>query len=182
VNGVWAAGDCVETVHRVTGKPVHIPLGTHANKQGRVAGINIGGGYATFPGVIGTAVTKICDLEVARTGLSSKEAARVGYSVVTGTIESTNTAGYFPGSQSMTVKLLAERRSGRLLGGQIVGRADSAKRIDALAVAVWNGMTVEEMTGLDLGYAPPYAPVWDPILVAARKCVDALAADAQEGR
>ena len=172
--GVWAAGDCVETVHRLTGRPVYVPLGTHANKQGRVAGINIGGGYATFPGVLGTAVTKVCDLEVARTGLSSREAAAAGFEVVSGTIESTNTAGYMPGAEPMTVKLLAERRSGRLLGGQIVGRTDSAKRIDAVAVALWNGMTVEEMTGLDLGYAPPYAPVWDPILVAARKAVDAL--------
>jgi NADPH-dependent 2,4-dienoyl-CoA reductase/sulfur reductase-like enzyme len=172
--GVWAAGDCVETVHLVTGKPVHVPLGTHANKQGRVAGINIGGGYATFPGVIGTAVTKVCDLEVARTGLRERDADEAGYSYVTATIESTNRAGYFPGAQPMTVKLIAERRSGRLLGGQIVGRAEAAKRIDALAIAVWNAMSVEELTAVDLGYAPPYAPVWDPILVAARKAVDSL--------
>jgi NADPH-dependent 2,4-dienoyl-CoA reductase/sulfur reductase-like enzyme len=172
--GVWAAGDCVETVHLLTGKPAHIPLGTHANKQGRVAGINIGGGYATFPGVIGTAVTKVCDLEVARTGLRERDAEAAGFVYVTATIESTSRAGYFPGAEPMTVKLIAERRTGRLLGAQIVGHSEAAKRIDALAVALWNGMTVEEMASLDLGYAPPFAPVWDPILVAARKAADAL--------
>ncbi|MDT0531162.1 FAD-dependent oxidoreductase [Micromonospora sp. DSM 115977] len=176
VPDVWAAGDCVETVHRVTGLPVHVPLGTHANKQGRVAGINIGGGYATFAGVIGTAVTKVCDLEVGRTGLREKDAAAAGFEFVSVIAESTNRAGYYPGARPMTVKLIAEKPSGRLLGAQIVGWSEAAKRIDTLAVALWNGMTVDDMTALDLGYAPPYAPVWDPVLIAARKAVDALAA------
>lgn len=171
---VWAAGDCVETRHRLTGQPVHVPLGTHANKQGRVAGINIGGGYATFPGVIGTAATKVCELEVARTGLTEREADRAGYAYVTASVESTSRAGYYPGAALMTVKLIAERRTGVLLGAQILGREEAAKRIDALAVAVWNRMTVEEMTGLDLSYAPPFAPVWDPVLIAARKATDAV--------
>ncbi|SNY08518.1 FAD-dependent oxidoreductase [Paractinoplanes atraurantiacus] len=171
---IWAAGDCVETRHLITGRPVHVPLGTHANKQGRVAGINIGGGYATFPGVIGTAVTKVCDLEVARTGLTSHEADQAGYKFVTATVESTSRAGYYPGASPMTVKLIAERRTGLLLGAQIVGRSEAAKRIDALALAVWNKMTVEEMTALDLSYAPPFAPVWDPVLIAARKATDAV--------
>jgi NADPH-dependent 2,4-dienoyl-CoA reductase/sulfur reductase-like enzyme len=162
-------------VHLITEEPVHVPLGTHANKQGRVAGINIGGGYATFPGVIGTAVTKVCELEVARTGLRERDAIAAGFAYVTATVKSTNRAGYFPGAVGMTVKLIAEKVTGRLLGGQIVGRTEAAKRIDALAVALWNGMSVEEMTALDLGYAPPYAPVWDPILIAARKAADALA-------
>ena len=175
-DGVWAAGDCVETRHLLTGQPVHVPLGTHANKQGRVAGINLGGGYATFPGVIGTAVTKVCDLEVARTGLSEKEASRAGYAYVTAMVESTNRAGYYPGACAMTIKLIAERRTGLLLGAQIVGRTEAAKRIDALAVAVWNRMTVEEMTALDLGYAPPFAPVWDPVLIAARRAAEAVLA------
>ncbi|MGC4760869.1 FAD-dependent oxidoreductase [Micromonospora trifolii] len=174
--GVWAAGDCVETLHRVSGLPVHVPLGTHANKQGRVAGINIGGGYATFTGVIGTAVTKVCDLEVGRTGLRERDATAAGFEFVSVIAESTNRAGYYPGARPMTVKLIAERPSGRLLGAQIVGWSEAAKRIDSLAVALWNGMTVDDMTQLDLGYAPPYAPVWDPVLIAARKAVDALAA------
>ncbi|MEU7755512.1 FAD-dependent oxidoreductase [Micromonospora sp. NPDC049171] len=176
LSDVWAAGDCVETLHRVSGMPVHVPLGTHANKQGRAAGINIGGGYATFAGVIGTAVTKVCDLEVGRTGLREQEATLAGFDFVSVIAESTNRAGYYPGARPMTVKLIAERPSGRLLGAQIVGWSEAAKRIDTLAVALWNGMTVDDMTSLDLGYAPPYAPVWDPVLVAARKAVDALAA------
>ncbi|WP_431727732.1 FAD-dependent oxidoreductase [Verrucosispora sp. TAA-831] len=174
VPGVWAAGDCVETLHRVSGMPVHVPLGTHANKQGRVAGINIGGGYATFAGVIGTAVAKVCDLEVGRTGLRERDALAAGFEFVSVIAESTNRAGYYPGARPMTVKLIAERPSGRLLGAQIVGWTEAAKRIDTLAVALWNRMTVDDMTALDLGYAPPYAPVWDPVLVAARKAVDAL--------
>ncbi|MEU4529494.1 FAD-dependent oxidoreductase [Micromonospora ureilytica] len=173
---VWAAGDCVETLHRVSGLPAYVPLGTHANKQGRVAGINIGGGYATFTGVIGTAVTKVCDLEVGRTGLRERDASAAGFEFVSVIAESTNRAGYYPGARPMTVKLIAERPSGRLLGAQIVGWSEAAKRIDSLAVALWNGMTVDDMTQLDLGYAPPYAPVWDPVLIAARKAVDALAA------
>ncbi len=176
VEGVFAAGDCVESLHRVSGMPVHIPLGTHANKQGRVAGVNIGGGYATFPGVIGTAVTKVCELEVGRTGLRERDATAAGFEFVSVIAESTNRAGYFPGSRPMHVKLIAEKPSGRLLGAQIVGWSEAAKRIDALAVALWNEMTVDDMTALDLGYAPPYAPVWDPVLIAARKAVDALSA------
>jgi NADPH-dependent 2,4-dienoyl-CoA reductase/sulfur reductase-like enzyme len=167
--GVWAAGDCCESFHLIAGQNVHIALGTVANKQGRVAGINLGGGYATFPGVIGTAVTKICSTEIARTGLTEREAERYGFEAVAATIESSTRAGYFPGAGRIKVKLVAEKRSGRVLGGQIVGLEGAAKRIDVIAVAVTAGMTVEEMTALDLSYAPPFGPVWDPVLVAARK-------------
>lgn len=169
---VWAAGDCVEVRHLVSGDWVHIALGTHANKQGRVAGTNLGGGYATFPGVIGTAMSKVCNLEIARTGLGEAQARAVGFDPVCVTQESTTRAGYFPGSAPITVKLIAERRTGRLLGAQIVGREQAAKRVDVAAVAIWHGMTVEEIQSLDLGYAPPFAPVWDPILIAARKLAD----------
>ena len=177
VPGVWAAGDCVESEHRLSGQRVVVALGTHANKQGRVAGINLGGGYATFPGVIGTAVTKVCDLEVARTGLSEKEATDAGYRYVTAFVDSTTRAGYFPGAAPIRIKMLAERRTGRLLGAQIVGREDSAKRIDTLATAIWNEMTVDEVLSLDLAYAPPFSPVWDPVLIAARKAFEAVEAD-----
>ena len=177
VDGVWAAGDCVESVHRLSGQRVVVALGTHANKQGRVVGINIGGGYATFPGVIGTAVTKVCDLEVARTGLSEKEADDAGYCYVTASVDSTTRAGYFPGAKPIRVKLLAEKRSGTLLGAQIAGREGAAKRIDVLAVAIWNEMSVDQVLGLDLSYAPPFAPVWDPVLIAARKAFEAVEAD-----
>jgi NADPH-dependent 2,4-dienoyl-CoA reductase/sulfur reductase-like enzyme len=174
---VWAAGDCVQTVNRVSTAPVHVALGTHANKQGRVAGINIGGGYATFPGVVGTAVTRVCSLEVARTGLRETEAEQAGLLFVATQTTSTTRAGYFPGTRPITIKMIAEKRSGRLLGAQIVGEEGAAKRIDVLATAIWNGMTVEEISGLDLSYAPPFAPVWDPVLIAARKSWDAVELD-----
>jgi NADPH-dependent 2,4-dienoyl-CoA reductase/sulfur reductase-like enzyme len=177
VEGVWAAGDCAESRHLLSGQRVVVALGTHANKQGRVAGINIGGGYATFPGVIGTAITKVCDLEVARTGLSSQEAEAAGFSFVTASVDSTTKAGYFPGAQPIRLKMIAERRSGRLLGAQVVGRQEAAKRIDALAVCIWNGMTVDRILSLDLSYAPPFSPVWDPVLIAARKAFEAVEAD-----
>ncbi|WP_418952829.1 FAD-dependent oxidoreductase [Streptomyces formicae] len=173
---IWAGGDCVEVLDLVSGAHRHIALGTHANKHGQVIGSNAGGGYATFPGVVGTAVSKVCDLEIARTGLREKEARAAGLQFVAVTIESTSRAGYYPGAALMTVKMLAERRTGRLLGVQIVGREGAGKRVDVAAVALTAGMTVEQMTALDLGYAPPFSPVWDPVLVAARKAVAAVRA------
>jgi NADPH-dependent 2,4-dienoyl-CoA reductase/sulfur reductase-like enzyme len=168
VDGVWAAGDCVENRHRLTGRGVAIALGTYANKQGRVAGINITGGDARFPGVLGTAASKICAYEVARTGLTEREAAVAGFDALATTIEATARAGYYPGASALRVKLVFERTGGRVLGGQIVGREGAAKRIDVVAVAIWNEMTVDEMINLDLSYSPPFSPVWDPVLVAAR--------------
>ncbi|WP_250305658.1 FAD-dependent oxidoreductase [Streptomyces sp. A 4/2] len=173
-DNIWAGGDCVEVLDLVAGRMRHIALGTHANKQGQVIGSNVGGGYGTFPGVVGTAVSKVCDLEIARTGLREKDARAAGLQFVTATIESTNSAGYYPDAALMTVKMLAERRSGKLLGVQIVGREGAAKRVDIAAVALTAGMTVEQMVSLDLGYAPPFSPVWDPVLVAARKTVAAV--------
>jgi NADPH-dependent 2,4-dienoyl-CoA reductase/sulfur reductase-like enzyme len=166
--GIWAAGDCAESFHLVSHRPFYIALGTVANRQGRVAGINLGGGYATFPGVMGTAVTKICQVEIARTGLQEKEVAALGLEQVSAVIKSRTKAGYYPGAGEISVKLLAEKGSGRLLGGQIVGMDGSAKRIDTLATALHAGFTVEEMINLDLGYAPPFSPVWDPVVTAAR--------------
>ncbi|MDF2267492.1 FAD-dependent oxidoreductase [Streptomyces coacervatus] len=171
---IWAGGDCVEVLDLVSGQERHFALGTHANKHGQVIGSNVGGGYATFPGVVGTAVSKVCDLEIARTGLREKDARRVGLQYETVTIESTSRAGYYPKASLMTVKMLAERRTGRLLGVQIVGREGAAKRVDIAAVALTARMTVEQMTALDLGYAPPFSPVWDPVLVAARKAARAV--------
>jgi NADPH-dependent 2,4-dienoyl-CoA reductase/sulfur reductase-like enzyme len=168
---VWAGGDCVEVLNRVSGQHGHVPLGTHANKHGRVIGHNIAGAYATFPGVVGTAVSKVCDLEIARTGLREKDARAAGFAFVTVTVEATTKAGYYPGARDLSVKVIAERRTGRLLGAQIVGHEGAAKRIDVAAVALWNEMTVTDMTSLDLGYAPPFSPVWDPILVASRKAL-----------
>ncbi len=168
VDGVWAAGDCSETTHRVSGLPVSFALGTIANKQGRIAGLNLGGTDATFPGVLGTAVTKIHDLEIARTGLSLREATEAGLSAVVTSITSGTRAHYYPESSPMTVLLLTEQDTGRLLGGQIVGGPGAGKRIDVLATALWNGMLVEDLVQMDLAYAPPFSPVWDPVLTAAR--------------
>ncbi|MGW1157956.1 FAD-dependent oxidoreductase [Streptomyces sp. NPDC002519] len=176
---IWAGGDCVEVLDLVSGLIRHIALGTHANKHGQVIGTNVGGGYATFPGVVGTAVSKVCDLEIARTGLREKDALRAGLQYETVVVESTSRAGYYPDPAPMTVKMLAERRTGRLLGVQIVGREGAAKRVDIAAVALTARMTVEEMTALDLGYAPPFSPVWDPVLVAARKAAAAVTAAAR---
>ncbi|MFC9603533.1 FAD-dependent oxidoreductase, partial [Streptomyces niveus] len=171
---IWAGGDCVEVLDLITGTTRHIALGTHANKHGQIIGANVGGDYGTFPGVVGTAVSKVCDREIARTGLREKDARAAGLQYVSATIESTGTAGYLPGARLMTVKMLAERRTGRLLGVQIVGGEGAAKRVDIAAVALTARMTVEQMTALDLGYAPPFSPVWDPVLVAARKATAAV--------
>jgi NADPH-dependent 2,4-dienoyl-CoA reductase/sulfur reductase-like enzyme len=166
---VFAAGDCTETYHRVSRQPVAIALGTIANKQGRVAGINLGGGYATFPGVLGTAVTKVCGLEIGRTGLGELEAREAGFDPIVEVVRSTTRAHYYPGAGWITLKVIAERGTGRLLGAQIVGAEGGAKRIDVFATALWNEMTVEDLLNVDLSYAPPFSPVWDPVLIAARK-------------
>ena len=172
--GVWAAGDCCQSYNIVSGRPVHLPLGTVANKQGRVAGINISGGYATFPGVAGTAVTRICRTEVGRTGLKEAEARDAGFGAVAARVESTTTASYMPDAQHTTVKLIAERRTGRVLGAQIVGGRGSAKRVDVIATALAARMTLDDLIGLDLGYAPPFSSVWDPVQVAARQLLPQL--------
>jgi NADPH-dependent 2,4-dienoyl-CoA reductase/sulfur reductase-like enzyme len=167
-DGVFAAGDCAESHHRVLDRPVNIQLGTHANKQGRIAGTNATGGDARFPGVIGTAVSKICRYEVGRTGISEREADDAGIAVVSTTIKDRTRAGYYPGAGPIWVKLVAQAGSGRLLGGQIVGVEGAAKRIDVLATAVWAGLAVDELALLDLSYAPPFSGVYDPLLIAAR--------------
>ncbi len=174
VDGVWAAGDCAETFHRVSRQPVSIALGTIANKQGRIAGLNIGGDYGAFPGVLGTAVTKVCALEMARTGLGEQEAIDAGFQVVTAVIEGSTRAGYYPDSKPITIKVIAEVDTGRMVGAQIVGEEGAAKRIDVFATALWNDMTVGELLHVDLSYAPPFSPVWDPVLIAARKADGAV--------
>ena len=166
---VWAAGDCVTSVHRLTGKPIYLALGTVAYKQGLVAGTNLAGGNARFPGVMGTAVSKICAVEVARTGLQEKELKDLNLDYATATIKAKTRAGYYPGSGPITVKMFGERGSGRLLGAQIVGIEGAAKRVDIIATALSSGMTVMDLIDLDLSYAPPFSPVWDPVQTAARQ-------------
>ncbi|HLT57964.1 MAG: FAD-dependent oxidoreductase [Limnochordales bacterium] len=169
VEGVYAAGDCCEALHLVTGRPAYIPLGTTANKQGRVAGTVIAGGDAAFPGVVGTAALKARRVTVARTGLSLQQAQAMGYDAAAETIKAKDRVHSYPGAREIWVKLVAERGSGRLLGGQIAGLdgAGVAKRIDVVATALFHGMTVDQFSYLDLSYAPPFSTVWDPLLTAA---------------
>lgn len=169
VEKVWAAGNCAETWHLVSGRPFFVALGTVANKQGRIAGLSIAGGQATFPGVVGTAMVKVGHLEVARTGLQERELQELDLAYVSAKIEAQTKARYFPGTEPITVKIFAERGSGRLLGGQIVGGEGAGKRIDTIATALHAGLNVEDFLNLDLGYSPPFSPVWDPVLIAARQ-------------
>ncbi len=166
---VYAGGDCAEAYHIVSGRPAYIPLGTTANKTGRVAGQNIGGLRTEFPGIVGTAVSKIFDLQVARTGLSLKEATDIGLEARSSTIQQGSRSSHYPGGSPITVHLVTEAGTRRLLGAQMVGREGVAHRIDVLATALHAAMTAEDIYHLDLAYAPPYAPVWDPILIAANK-------------
>jgi NADPH-dependent 2,4-dienoyl-CoA reductase/sulfur reductase-like enzyme len=165
--GIFAAGDCAEALHLVTRQPAYIPLGSTANKQGRVAGENAAGGQAIFGGVTGTMVVRCFDLTVASTGLTASGARAAGYSPRETKIRAKDISHYFPGAADIHVKLVVDAESDRLLGGQIVGTRGVAKRIDILATALYNRMTVAELRELDLSYAPPFAPVWDPVLVAA---------------
>jgi NADPH-dependent 2,4-dienoyl-CoA reductase/sulfur reductase-like enzyme len=178
---IWAAGDCVVTLDRVTGELIHLPLGTHANKQGMVAADNIVAELLgeeprlSFPGVVQTAITKFCALEISRTGLGEKQARDGGFDPVVVSIETTNFAGYMPGAGTMTVVMVTDRITRRLLGAQIVGAEDAALRIDVAATALAAGLTVDAVVMLDLAYAPPFSSVWSPIQVAARAAVKALA-------
>jgi NADPH-dependent 2,4-dienoyl-CoA reductase/sulfur reductase-like enzyme len=172
VEGVWAAGDVVETLDRLTGQPTFLPLGTHANKQGYVIGSNLGGTDLEFPGALGTAVTKVDDYEIARTGLSVAQAQAAGRHVTATTMTSSTSSGYMPGSAPIVVKLVVEKDTGLLLGAQILGGPGSAKRIDTVATALWNGMTVQDFVWTDLGYAPPFSPTWDALLITARKAAE----------
>ena len=126
---------------------------------------------ATFPGVLGTAITKLGDVEIARTGLQERELEQLGLEYASAKIESHTRSGYYPGAGRITVKVHAEKGSGRLLGGQIVGAEGSAKRIDVLATALHAGLTAAEIVDLDLSYAPPYSSAWDPVAIAARQVV-----------
>jgi NADPH-dependent 2,4-dienoyl-CoA reductase/sulfur reductase-like enzyme len=164
---VYAAGDCAEAIHLVTGKKVYIPLGTTANKQGRIAGENAAGMNNVFEGVVGTAVTKVFDLEVARTGLSPLEADREGYKYFTSTIKGRSRSSAYPSGKPITVTYVVDRETGRLLGAQMAGEEGVAHRIDTLAACLYGRMGIEDVARLDLGYAPPFATVWDPILIAA---------------
>jgi NADPH-dependent 2,4-dienoyl-CoA reductase/sulfur reductase-like enzyme len=169
VDGVWSAGDCAEVYHRVTRQMVNMQLGTVANKTGRIAGTNITGGDASFPGVLGTAITRFHDLEVAITGASLAQAEAAGIDAVDTTVSGLTAAHYMPEAQELTIRLTVEKGTGIVLGSQIVGGTGSGKRIDVFATAAWNQMTAADLEWVDFAYAPPFAPVWDLMAIAARK-------------
>ncbi len=162
---IYGAGDCCETIHLLTGEKTWIPLGTTANKQGRTAGTNAAGGKMTFWGILGTAQVKVCDLDIARTGLGEEEAKAQEIDVISAKIETHSNAGYYPDVGSLHLKIIAAP-DGKILGAQAVGFKGVDKRIDVLATAIHNGMWVDELEAIDLGYAPPYSVPIDPIMVA----------------
>ena len=166
---IYAAGDCSEVFNLVSQDWVYTPLGDIANKQGRVAGENAAGGKAIFHGVVGSAAFKIFELEVAFTGLGIQTAQRYGFDVDSQIIEAESKVGYMPGSKRMLVKLIFDRKNGRLLGAQMVGKEGVARRINALAVALHQRMTIDEISRLDFAYAPPFSAPFDPILIAAEQ-------------
>ncbi len=166
LSGVFAAGNCAEVTHLVTGMALPMPLGTVAVKQGRVAGENMAGRRTHFRGALGTSIVSVFDVTAARTGLNEAEARHAGFDVVSSRIESRFQAKYFGGGAPGTVKVLADRPTRRLLGAQIVGSREAAIRIDIVATALTAGMNVQEASQLDLAYAPPVGSLWNPVLVA----------------
>ena len=171
--GVYAAGDCAETFHLVTGRHEWVPLGTTANKMGRVAGANAAGRRERFAGIVGTSVIRIMGLDVGLTGLSCEQARAAGFSPVEARIQAKSKPGYF-GGRPVTVQLVADRNTRRLLGGSVAGEQDVAGRVNVIAMALQARMSVEDLEGSDLAYAPPFAPVWDPVLIAAQQLAKLL--------
>lgn len=176
--GVWGAGDCCELEHRMTGRRALVALGTHANKLGRIVGDNLLGADRCFGGPLSTAITRFAaggvHLEISRTGLSTVEAQVEGYDVASLVTESSTISGYLPEAEPMATKVLADRSTRRLLGVQIVGGVGSAKRVDAAAAALWGEMSVDDLAGMDLSYAPPFATTWDALQIAARRLAERI--------
>jgi NADPH-dependent 2,4-dienoyl-CoA reductase/sulfur reductase-like enzyme len=173
LHGVYAAGDCAEVMHLVTGRPTWIPLGTTANKTGRVAGANAAGSRERFAGVVGTSIVGIFGMGFATTGLSVEQARAEGFSPAAARIEAPVRPHYFPGAQTM-VELVADRATRRLMGGSVIGEEGAAGRIDVIAAALQSRLRVDEFEQLDLAYSPPFAPVWDPLLIAAQQLIKEL--------
>ncbi len=165
--GVYAAGDCAESWHRLTNRPAWVPLGDVANRQGRVAGENLAGGDVEFPGVIGTMIVGAFGLAVARTGLTASEAPGAGFEPVAIEVTAPSRARYMPGAEPIRLSLVSDRISGRVIGAAAVGRDGVGRAIDVIATAIWAGLTVDEMADLDLAYAPPFSPVFAAPQVAA---------------
>jgi len=174
IEGIYAAGDCAETTHLVTGKRVWIPLGSTANKQGRVVGVNVCGGNSTFLGVMGTTIFKAFDFNVAKTGLSMREAEKEGFHPIQAIVRGYDRAHYYPEGKESALKVIADKETGRVIGGQAVGEGPSDKFIDILAIALHGKLTCRELANVDLAYSPPFSPVLSPIIVAANVLMNKL--------
>ncbi|GAE33619.1 FAD-dependent oxidoreductase [Halalkalibacter akibai] len=169
IENIWAAGDCATQYHRIKERDDYIPLGTHANKQGRLAGRSMIGKPRAFQGIVGTSIIKFFNLTLARTGLSEAEIKAEGYPFRTIAASIPHIAGYYPEPKRMDIRLSYHAETEQLLGGQIIGEAGVDKRIDVLATALYHRMRVSELEDLDLAYAPPYNGVWDPVQQVARR-------------
>jgi NADPH-dependent 2,4-dienoyl-CoA reductase/sulfur reductase-like enzyme len=167
IEDIYAAGDCAESINMLTQKPVCPQLGTVAVRHGKVAGINAAGGYALFPGVLGSAVTKFFETHIGVTGLTEFFANRAGIETVSGTITSKTRADYYPGATPIKVKLVVEKESQRIIGGQIIAGEEVNQRINALSFAIQKQMTIQELAKADTAYAPPLNETWEPMVLAA---------------
>lgn len=169
---IYAAGDCCTVRNIITGEDVYMPLGTTANKQGRVAGLQAAGIQTeSFRGIVGTQLVKVFSLEIGKTGFSEYEASQAGINIETSQIHGHDIAAYYPEPLPIYVSLVINKESRALIGGQVLGQRGAALRTNTIAASIIGGMTVEDFAYMDLGYAPPFAPVWDPVLIAAQKLV-----------
>ncbi|MEM2091900.1 MAG: FAD-dependent oxidoreductase [Candidatus Bathyarchaeia archaeon] len=174
VKDVYACGDCVESINMITKRPTVCQLGTTAVRQARVAGTNAAGGYATFPGVLGAAVTKLFDMEIGAVGLTEAAAQRSGIEAVSMAFTGKTRAQYYPGALPVRVKLIADKETERLIGAQIIGGEGVAQRINALSFAILNEMTVRDLAKAETCYAPPLSETWDPMILTAQALIRKL--------
>ena len=168
VENVYAAGDCAEVTHMLTKKKVWIPLAPAGNKTGYAAGINMCGGNLEFPGALGTQMTKLYDLEIGRTGLTEKQAKKEGFEAISASIEANTKIHYYPGSRKIFLKVVADKETKRLLGAQVAGYEMVTMRINTMAAALQAEFTTKDLFFADLAYAPPFTPIWEPLIVSAR--------------
>ena len=168
IKDIYACGDCVEKINMISNNPVWVPLGSTANKEGRVCAINISGGVEDFEGVMGSAVLRFKDLNISRTGLTEKDAIKLGYDTASVIITKRDKAGYMPEVKNITLKLIADKRSHRLLGAQAIGCGDADKRVNTVSIGLLRGITVEELIDVDLTYSPPFSTSIDILISAAQ--------------
>ncbi len=171
VDSVYSAGDCALLYHRILDKNIYLPSGDNANKSGKIAGANIAGANEKFAGIVGTRAFETFGLAIGKTGLSLKEAQKEGFNAFKTVITAPTKAHGYPFQNKITVIFITEKGTGRLLGAQTIGDESAALRIDVMATAIYSNMTIKDIQGLDLVYSPPFAPVWDPILVCANQAI-----------